>query len=87
MKHSGTIVLPKVTPLVLKRRAEAFDHADWLFAGPASHFGRRPFVIEPQQVECDKAHRVSAAEHFNKDWAASLVGADDLTIEDGVVNA
>jgi ATP-dependent DNA ligase len=23
--------LPKITPLVLKRRAAAFDHADWFF--------------------------------------------------------
>jgi ATP-dependent DNA ligase len=26
-----TPALPKVTPLVLKRRASAFDNADWLF--------------------------------------------------------
>jgi hypothetical protein len=23
--------LPKITPLVVKRRAAAFDHPDWLF--------------------------------------------------------
>jgi hypothetical protein len=23
--------LPRITPLVLKRRAAAFDHSDWLF--------------------------------------------------------
>ena len=27
----ASTALPKVAPLVLKRRAEAFDHPDWLF--------------------------------------------------------
>src|SRR5215471_14600425 len=31
LKHNGTSVLPKITPLVLKRRAAAFDNPDWLF--------------------------------------------------------
>src|SRR5262249_58033738 len=26
-----TAALPKITPLVLKRRAQAFDNSDWLF--------------------------------------------------------
>lgn len=29
--RSITAALPKVVPLTLKRRREAFDHADWLF--------------------------------------------------------
>jgi bifunctional non-homologous end joining protein LigD len=28
---AGTVSLPKITPLVLKRRAAAFDNPDWLF--------------------------------------------------------
>jgi bifunctional non-homologous end joining protein LigD len=29
--HRAPTALPQVTPLILKRLAEAFDHADWLF--------------------------------------------------------
>jgi len=28
---AGTVSLPKITPLALKRRPEAFDNPDWLY--------------------------------------------------------
>ena len=44
-------------------------------------------AVEPQHIEGDDAHRVSAAKHLDEDRAPGLVGADDLAVEDGVLDA